>query len=155
MPKSKLLICVNDTEYSRVALRFCCNKAKNAGYPVEILHVIESMEYQNFLSMADVMRDEKHQEAEELLKRFSEEAYESFGITPSLMLKEGLVGEQIIAAVEEDHGINMLLVGTSPDNTASRGKLIPWLASQLGKSLQIPMLIVPGNLTDQQINELT
>jgi nucleotide-binding universal stress UspA family protein len=154
MPKSKLLLCVNDSEYSRVALRFTCNRAKNGGHPVEILHVIKPSEYQNFLSNNDVMREEKRQEAEELLKRFSEEAYESFGVTPSLMLKEGIVGEEIVAAVEEDHTINMLLVGTPPENS-SRSNLIPWLSSQLGKSLLIPMLIVPGNLTDQQIGELT
>jgi nucleotide-binding universal stress UspA family protein len=154
MPKSKLLVCVNDSEYSRVALRFTCAKAKNAGHPVEILHVIEPTEFQNLFSMEDVMREEKHHTAEELLKKFSDEAYESFGIMPSLMIKEGMVGEEIITAVEEDHTINMLLVGKSPDGN-SRGNLIPWLATQLGKNLLIPMLIVPGNLTDQQINELT
>ena len=153
MNKSKLLVCVSNTEHSRVALRFACNKAKNAGYPVEILHVIEPSEYQNFLSMVESMQDEKRQEAEELLKKFSTEAYESFGITPSLMLREGLIGEQVVAAVEEDHTINMLL-GTSPETT-SRSNLITWLATQLGKTLLIPMLIIPGNLTDQQITELT
>lgn len=154
MIKAKLLVCVTDSEHSRVALCFACHKAKNTGCPIEILHVIDAAEYQNFFSMADRMRAEKRAEAEALLSRLAEEAHAYCGLTPSLMLREGLIGEEIVATIEEDHDINMLLLGTAPDSP-SRGNLFPWLASQLGKKLQIPMMIIPGNLTEQQIIELT
>lgn len=154
MAKAKLLVCINDNDHSRVALHFACRKATHTGCPVEILHVIEPNEYQNFFSVADVIQKEQRAEAEQLLRRFAEEAYNYAGITPSLMLKEGMLGEEIVAAIEEDHSINMLLLGTSPDSP-SRGTLLPWLASQLGRTLQIPMMIIPGNLTEQQIRELT
>jgi len=154
MNKTKLLLCINDTPHSRVTLRFACSKAKKSGYAVEMLHVIDTADNQNFLSMADVMRQEQRDEAEELLKKFADECYETYGVTPSLLIKEGLIGEQIVATAQADLGINMLLVGTSPE-TVARSNLIPWLTGQLGSKLQIPMLIIPGNLTDQQIDELT
>lgn len=154
MAKAKLLVCVSDNEHSRVALHFACRKALHTGCPIEILHIIEPTEYQNFFPVANVIQQEKREEAELLLSRFAEKAYEYAKITPSLMLREGMLGEEIVAAIEEDSSINMLLLGTAPDSP-SRDSLLPWLASQLGKRLQIPMMIVPGNLTEQQIKELT
>ncbi len=154
MEKSKLLVCINDNTHSRVALHFACRKAHHTGCPVEMLYVIEPVEYQNFFPVADVIRAESRAQAESLLSRFAEEAYNYAGITPSLMVREGILEEEIVATIQEDHSINMLLLGTAPDSH-SRNNLLPRLASQLGKTLQIPMLIIPGNLTEQQINELT
>lgn len=151
---AKILVCVNDNEHSYVALRFASNKAKRTGCALTILHVVNSADYQNALAVGDVMREEMLENSQKLLEKFANEAKEWADITPCVVTREGSLGEEIAATVQEDNSINMLILGTSPDSPG-RGNLLPWLASQLGNKLLIPMTIVPGNLTEQQIRALT
>lgn len=152
--RSKLLLCIDDTYHSRVALRFACSKARNASCPVEIIHIVNPADFNTFFAVADVMRQEKHQEAQGLLESFAEQAAREYGITPSLVLKEGLIGETVINMVAEDQDINMLIIGKSPDPAANKG-VLSLLVYELAGKLPIPIMIIPGNLTEQQIEELT
>ena len=45
-------------------------------------------------------------------------------------------------------------VGAAPPDDA-HGSLISWLAGQLAGRLNIPLVVVPGNLSDQQLRNLT
>jgi hypothetical protein len=47
-----------------------------------------------------------------------------------------------------------LVVGAANPNLG-KGLLISWLASQLAGQLNIPLVIVPGDLSDEQLKELT
>lgn len=154
MRPSKFLVCINDSDESRVALRFACIKAKKRGGVVDILHVLEPADIQTLFAVADKMREERRQEAEALMKRFSDEAFAISGITPNLILREGQIGAEIVAASLEDVDANMLVLGASPASS-NKGRILSGLVGQLGDKLLIPMMLVPGNLTDQQIEELS
>lgn len=150
----KFLVCVDQNEESRVALRFACIKAQRQQGNVAILHVLPPADFQPLSVVADKVREERRQAGEQLLQHLSEEANLQTSVTPSLILKEGGVGDEIITAVMEDIQINMLVLGAAKQSS-KRGKLIAWLATQLGDRLLVPMMIVPGNLTDQQIEQLS
>lgn len=149
----KYLACVDGREESRVALRLACMKAKSRGGSVGILHIIEPVDFQTLGGVAERMREERKLEAEKLLKTLSDEASAAYGITPTPMLREGATGDEIVAASLEDHDVIMLVIGVAQQNNAP-GKLAAWLAGQLGSKLFIPLLMVPGNLTDQQLQGL-
>lgn len=151
---SKFLVCVNKSEESLVALRFACIKAKKRGGLVDIVHVMEPADIQPLFGVADRMREERRDEAEALMKRMAGMAYEISGIAVGLVLREGQIGDEIIAAAIEDNDANILVLGVAPQSS-NRGKLISWLAGHLGDQLLIPLLLVPGNLTDQQIDQLS
>ena len=150
---TKFLVCVDQGETSRTALRFACIKAKKRGGLVDILHVTQPAGFQSLFSVADQIQADSRDEAESLMNRLSEEANALSGVTPSILLREGDVGQEILKAAVEDQGVNMIVLGVSPGQ--SKGKLVGWLSSQLGSELILPMMLVPGNLTDQQIDELS
>lgn len=153
----KLLVCVDRSPVSHIALRFACSKARKAirrGGVVDILYVLPPSELSGIAVMGNQLRKEQREEAEALLAEMAEEARHWAGIIPSLMLREGQVGEEIIKAALEDEGVNMLVLGANPES-AGRGKLLSWLAGQLGHKLKIPLLIVPGTMTDDEIWELS
>lgn len=149
---TKFLVCVDKSETSRTALRFACIKAKKRGGVVDILHVIEPSEFQSIFSISDQIQQDKHSEAEELLLRLSEEAATMTGILPTVLRRDGSVGPEILKAAVEDQGVNMLVIGVAPGQT--KGKLVQWLCQQLGQDLIMPILLVPGNLTEAQMEEL-
>lgn len=152
--KSKLLVCVDNTAHSRVAVRFACSKAKHMDFAVELIHVMNASEYNTntLFGVGDKIRDEKRAEVETIMNSFAEEA-QSCGITPSCIIREGSLGEEIVKAVNEDGNFNMLILGKAPQE-ASKKDIITQVTSELAGKLMIPMIIVPGNLTDQQIEEL-
>ena len=153
--RTKYLVCVNDNDHSRVAVHFAYNKAAHSESIVELLTVVEPADFKSILSVADKIDNERREAAQELLQKFSNEAADwGKNITPSLQVREGDVSEEIMSAIEEDNFISMVILGTSP-TSPGKGSLLPKLASELGNRLLIPMLIVPNNLTDHQIRELT
>lgn len=153
--KSKLLVCVDNTNHSRVALRFACSKAKHLDFALELIHVMNASEYNSntLFGVGDKMRDEKRTEVEKIMNTFAEEAQKYAGITPSCIIREGALGEEIVKAIEEDGNFNMLIIGKASQE-ASKKDIITQLTAELAGKLMIPLIIVPGNLTDQQIEEL-
>lgn len=149
----KYLVCVDSREECKAALRLACMKARARSGVVHLLHVIAPADFQTLGTIADRMREERQKEGEQLLKTLSDEAVAGFGITPTPLLREGAAGDEIVAAALEDHDIIMLVLGTA-HHAHGRGKLALWLAGQLGSKLFVPLLMVPGNLTDQQLQNL-
>lgn len=146
----KYLVCVDAREESRVGLRLACLKAKVRGGAVAILHVVAPADFQTLGAVAERMREERHREATVLLNKLAEEATAAYKITPICLLREGSPGEEIVAAVVEDPEIITVVIGIAQES-AGRGTLASWLAGQLGSKLLTPLLMVPGNLTDQQL----
>ena len=52
------LVVVDDTEEMKVALRFACRRAAHTGGRVALLYVVESSEFQHWMSVGDLMREE-------------------------------------------------------------------------------------------------
>ncbi len=148
--RAKYLVCVDDSPHSRVAVRFACLRARHTGGHVVLLSVIEPAEYQHWLAVEDVMNEERREEVERLLQDLAAEVNEWAGVMPVLLVREGRVGDEILAAVEEDPEISFLVVGAAAP-PGGKGKLISWLAGQLANRLAIPLVIVPGNLTDEHL----
>ena len=151
--KSKYLVCVDNSDVARIALRFACIKARKRNLQVDILHVITPVDLQPLDAVKEKMEEDLRAEAEKMLSKLAEEAYELTGRHPSMLIRIGSITEQIITHALEDHGANMLVLGIEPEK-GSRGKLASKIISQMGHKLLIPLMLVPGNLTDQQMEEL-
>lgn len=155
MEKSgKCLVCVDNGDAARVALHYACKKAAKRGGSVEMLHIIAPGDMQNLFGVANKMREEQRVEAENLMKTLSESAFKYASLTPGVQIREGRLGEEILGAALKDNSVNMLMLGASPE-ASGKGKLIHWLAGKLGDRLLVPLMLVPGNLTDLQIEELS
>lgn len=149
----KYLACVDHRMESHVALRLACMKAQARGGAVAMLHVITPADFQTLGAVADRMREERKAEGEQLLKRLSGDAATIYGIAPSTLLREGEIGKEIIEVAMQDPDVIMVVIGIAHQHSG-RGSLAAWLAGQLGGKLLTPLLMVPGNLTDEQLQNL-
>ena len=152
--QANYLVCVDRTPQSRVAVRFACLRARNTSGNVILLTVIEPAEFQHWVAVEDVMLEERREEAEHVLQDLAAEVNEWAGVMPALAVREGHIGDEILAAIEDDPSVSFLVVGAAPP-AEQHGKLISWLAGQLAGRLTIPLVIVPGNLSDEQLAEIT
>lgn len=153
LKSAKYLVCVDNREESKVALRLACKKAAIRGSSVAMLHVIAPADFQTLGVIADRMREERLDEAKKLMEKLADEAKEAYGVIPSQILREGPTGDEILTVALDDPDVNMIVIGIAHESSG-RGKLAAWLAGQLGNKLFIPLMMVPGNLTDQQLQSL-
>lgn len=147
------LVCVSDQHESEVAIRFACLRAKHRGAQVTILHVIAPEDFQGLFAVSDVMRAEKEQEAQNLLNQMADHAMQACGVRPSVVLREGILGEEIVKTTLENGDVIAVVLGVQHDS-ATAPKLLSWLTSKLGAELLVPIIAVPGNLTDAQLEAL-
>ncbi len=153
-PTRKFLVCVDDTPECRVALRFACRRAKKTGGGVTLLRVIEPADFQHWVAVGELIQDEAREEAEALLQNLAAEVNEWAELMPELVVREGTKRDQVLAHIEEDPDISILVLGAA-SGPEGPGPLVSSLASQMAGSLRVPVTIVPGTLTDDQIDELT
>lgn len=149
----KFLVCVDGSPQSHAALRFAALRARNVGGLLALLHVIEPAECLGWMSIDDAMEQESRAEAELLLHGLAGEVQRLTGLIPELHIRQGQIGEEILASIAEDGDIHALVVGAAPP-AVRRGRLISWLAGELAGTLDIPLLVVPGNLTTERIDRL-
>ncbi|MCG8693770.1 MAG: universal stress protein [Minwuiales bacterium] len=151
---NKFLVVVDDTPESKVALRFASRRASRVGGGVALLHVVEPPDFQHWMGVGEMMREEAREEAERLLQGLAGQAYEDTEIRPELIIREGQKDEELLKLIEEDPGIRILVLGASPDK-GGPGPLVTSLAGEMSGSFRIPITVVPGTLTDEQIEQLT
>ncbi len=151
--RRNFLVVVDDTPECRVALRFACMRAHRTGGGVVLLRVIEPADFQHWMAVENLMREEAREEAEELLTGLAEEMNEYSGLMPEFRIREGPVVDEILALIAEEVSIRILILGASPD-AAGPGPLVSRLAGQMSGSLQVPVTVVPGNMTVEQIDDL-
>lgn len=148
------LACVANDEHSRTAARFAALRARNTSGRLELLHVVQPPEFQHWAAVGALMRADIEAEGQALLEGIGTEVESFSGVKPMLKLREGVIGEEILRHLEADPSINILVVGAAPPD-ARRGSLISWLAGQLAGQLRIPLVIVPGTLSEAELQDLT
>lgn len=148
------LVVVDDSEEMKVALHFACRRAKTSGGRIALLHVQEPAEFQHFLAVGEIMREEKREEAEELMQSLSAEVIEWSGKMPSFYLREGDRSDELVKLLDEEPTISILVLGASVER-GGPGPLIDYLLNRGASKLRVPITIVPGSLSDEAIIAIT
>jgi len=148
------LVVVDETEEMRVALRFACRRAHNTGGHVALLHVIEPASFQHWQAVGDLMREEARNEGEQLLQRLAAQVNAEVGSMPILYVREGSAREELMALLDEEPSISILVLGASTESRGP-GPLVSALTGKLVGKLRVPLTIVPGNLSDEAIDGIT
>ncbi|NQW09501.1 MAG: universal stress protein [Alphaproteobacteria bacterium] len=153
-PQRVFLVVIDDSEEMKVALRFACQRARHTGGRVALFRAIEPVEFQHWMGVGELMREEARAEAEALMERMSEMVVEISGTIPVLYLREGPVREELMKLIDEEPTISILVLGADT-NADNPGPLVSYLSTKGAARLRIPITIVPGTLTDKEIDGLT
>src|SRR5436305_11767738 len=152
--KPKCLVIVDDTAEWDRAVYYASRWAVRVGGGVVMLRIIEIEDQnQQWLGVADIMRAEAHEEANAALDRAAGRANGIAAITPERVIREGAPGEQILDVIDKDVDISMLVLAANP-GPEGPGPIITMMAHTVG-SFPIPVTIVPGELSDQEIDALS
>ena len=154
LTKRKFLCVVDDSPECRLALRFAFRRAARTDGGVILLYVIEPADFQHWMAVETLMKEEARDEAETILQTLADEVSRWSGIIPEFAIREGRKLEQLLALLDDESEIRLLVLGASTDKDGP-GPLVSALAGpQLGQ-LRVPITVVPGTLSIDQIDEVT
>lgn len=152
--KPKCLVIVDDTAEWDRAVYYASRWAIRAGGGVVMLRIIEpEQQSQEWLGVADIMRAEAQEAAEAALDRAAGRANGIAAITPERVIREGEPTAQILDVIDKDVDISMLVLAANP-GPEGPGPLVSTMA-QVAGSFPIPVVIVPGDLSDSDIDGLS
>ena len=152
----RVLLCVvDDSEELRVALEYAALRSKRTGSRVALVYVIDlgGAQFQHWTSVADLMREEARTEAEQVIGRAATQVQRWSGKMPILYIREGVRSDEVLSLVQEDPSISILVLAA---NTGPQGPgpLVTALTQKAVSQLAVPVVIVPGNLSDEDIEAL-
>ena len=152
--RPKFLVVMDDSPECDRAASFACRRAMRTGASVLMLRVIEMHDRnQQWLGVADIMRAEAQEEANAILDRHSKRVSKITGVMPERVVREGEKAEQMLALIEEDEDIALLILAASTGNEGP-GPMVANLVKNSG-TFPIPVAIVPGHLSDEDLDSLT
>jgi nucleotide-binding universal stress UspA family protein len=152
--RPKYLVVIDESPECDRAIYYASRRAARTAAGLIMLLVIEPHDrHQQWLGVADIMRAEAHEAANAVLDRFAARANGAAGLTPERVIRDGERAQEILDLIDEDEDIAILVLaaGTGVDGPAS-------LVDTLGKSagtFPIPIAIVPGHLSDEELDALS
>jgi nucleotide-binding universal stress UspA family protein len=150
----KFLVVIDDSPECDRAVYFASRRALRTGAAVVMLRAIETHDHsQQWLGVADIMRAEAHEQANAALDRHAARVSSITGVMPERVIREGDKIEELFALIEDDEDIALLILaaGTS---TEGPGPLVSGLLKNAG-SFPIPVAVVPGHLSDEDLDTMS
>ena len=149
----KFLVVLDSSQECLNAMRFAALRATHTGGGVEVLAVIEPEEFNHWIGVGDIMREEARERINAHFEVFAKWMRDRQGVDPELVIREGEPVPEILAQVNDDPEIGVLVLGAGTDSKGP-GPLVTQLTKSSG-SLPIPFTIVPGNLSKERLEAIT
>lgn len=151
--RRKFLVVIDETPECDRAIYYASRRAQSTGGLLVMMVVIDPPDPQLSRSVEELMRQEAREAATAALETAASRTRLISGIEPETRIEEGDNATVILKAIEADEDIAVLVLaaGTGRDGP---GPLVSTLAGKAAGTFPIPMTIVPGDLTDEEIDAL-
>ena len=148
----KFLVILDDSRECLNAMRYAAMRAAKTGGGVTILSIIPPDEFQHWLGVGNLMREEARERIEAHFEVFAKWMRDRQNVFPELVIREGEAVGQILGLIREDESIGVLVLGASEDG--GPGPLVTQMSRNAG-GLPVPLTIVPGGLSKDQLEAIT
>ncbi|WP_375706808.1 universal stress protein [Bartonella sp. AA126HLJHH] len=151
-PKKKNLVIIDETPECRRAVAFAAQHAQNTSRTLVLLCVVDSVEFQHFLGVNNVMRTESKQSAHKILGDIASEVRTTHALETEIVVREGKKIDEISKLIDEDKRIALIVLAAS-GHTEGPGPLVQLIGNK-GTAFSIPVIVIPSNLADEDIRSI-
>lgn len=149
----KFLVVLDDSRECLNAMRFASMRAANTGGGVQVLSIIPPDEFQHWIGVGNIMREEARERIHAHFEVFAKWMRDKQGIDPELVIREGEAVPEILAQIREDQEIGVLVLGAGGEKQGP-GPLVSQMTRASG-SLPVPITIVPGEMSKERLESIT
>ena len=150
--KRIFLVVADEKAGMHQALYYAARRAATSNGEVALFRCIEPQEGQLWGAVSNIMEAEAEQISKKILSDLSDYCEELGANKPKTFLKRGNTSDELIKLINSESLITVLVLGASTE-MGNPGPLINFIINGTSE-FRIPITIVPGNLTDKQIDNL-
>jgi nucleotide-binding universal stress UspA family protein len=147
------LVVIDDSEESRLAQRFASRRAARTGGNVHFVVALEKPAFVAWGGVQATIEAEAREKAEAVAAAAAAQVHELCGIHPSVTVAQGDAAEIIREILLTDHSIAALVLGAAEEGPP--GPLVSHFAGADAGKLPVPVMIVPGSLSVEQLDRLS
>ena len=148
------LVLADDSEEMRAALRYAGNRAKRTGGKLALLYVSEmDKDFQHWMFVGNLMEEEARASAENALKLHAKQVQALSGRVPDMYVRTGDKREEVFKLVKDHPEISILVLALA--SGSSPGPMVEAVTGKFAGKIGIPVTLVPGSMTDEEIDRLT
>ena len=147
------LVVIDDTPESGIALRFAARRAVKTGGGVEVLALAPEPEFMAFGGVQATIEEESRQHAEGLVAQAAGQLMAESGLRPTVTVRAGDGPRIIRDLIAANPDIAALVLGACA--SGAPGPLIAHFAGADAGALPVPVMIIPGSLSPEQIDRLS
>lgn len=152
----KMLVIVDESQEVEAALFFCASRIAHSSGVMVMLNVIQREDFPSWMGVQQVHIEEETNKAKArfrlLRRKLNQAGFEHVAIEE--VIREGKTTEEITKLIAEDQDIGILVLGAAV-STKGPGPLVSSLAAgNRAGTFPIPITIVPGDLTLDELQAL-
>jgi nucleotide-binding universal stress UspA family protein len=146
------LVIIDETEEATLALRFAARRAADTQGSVHILAIVPKQEFNAFAGVQATLEEEARDRAEVMANGAAGALFSESGTMPQISVKVG-DGQAVINEYLTEHPeVAALVLGAAAEG--GPGPLVTHFSSIAG-SLSCPLFVVPGGLSEEQIDAVS
>ncbi|WP_341633082.1 universal stress protein [Sphingomonas agri] len=147
------LVVVDDSAESRVALRFAARRAAKTGGRIEVLGIVEPQDFVQFGGVQAAIEEEQRLRIEGVVSSAIGEILDESGIDAQIIIRQGEAVRSVRDFIGEREEVAALVLGAAPSGTP--GPLVADFAGHDAGLLPCPVMIIPGSLSDDRLEQLS
>ena len=151
----KFLVIVDESAECDASVYFSAWRARNTGSKIVMLFVSEPEEFQHWLRVEQIHREENEQTAAAVFRLYRRKL-NNWGlddVETEEVMRHGDITEEIVATINEDADISFLVLGAST-SAEGPGRLVSSLAGSQAGTFPVPIVVIPGGLSLEEIQAL-
>ena len=147
------LVVADDSKELHQAIYYAARRAATADGEIALFRCVEPIEGQLWGGVSEIMEAETEQASKKLLLELSEYCEKLGAPKPKTFVRKGVVHEELFNLINTEKSIRVLVLGVSIEH-GNPGPLINYIINKGSNLCRVPITIVPGNLSDEQIDAL-
>ena len=156
MSQRKFLVIADDSPEFMAALKFACRRARSTGGHVALLRVIEPAVFEHWSGVREEIERQAREEAEAALQEVAQFVVAETGMSPEFIIQNAdNTRAALRKVISEDADIKILVLAAAVEGRGP-GPLVTAIAKEGVRwgARKVPVTLVPGDLTDDEIADL-
>lgn len=147
------LVVVDDSAESRVALRFAARRAAKTDGSIEVLGIVEAQDFVQFGGVQAAIEQEQKSRIEGVVSAAIGEILDESGVQAQIIIRQGEAVRTVRDFIGEREEVCALVLGAAP--SGNPGPLVADLTGTDAGMLPCPVMIIPGSLGEDRLEELS
>ncbi|MBA3668965.1 MAG: universal stress protein [Sphingomonas sp.] len=151
--KRTYLVVVDDSDESRVALRFAARRAVKTKGRIEIIGLVEPQDFVQWGGVQSAIEEEQRLRIAGVVSAAVGEILDVAGFDVNIITQQGDAAKNLRDYIGAREDVSALVLGAAP--SGNPGPLVASFCGNDSGTLPCPVMVIPGSLSDERLEQLS